>query len=98
MDCENCKKDEVLTIPKYAYERERAKDEMTVRRLYRIIIALSVSIVLVVAGFLVYLYQYDFFSSETVYTQDGEGVNIIGDQNGVTFDGPKSSSTQEVPN
>ena len=37
----------------------------------------------IVAGFLIYLNQYDFASYE--YEQDGQGVNIIGDRNGVEY-------------
>lgn len=34
-----------------------------------------------------YLSQYDFTGSE--YTQDGNGLNIIGDRNGVNFNEPE---------
>lgn len=34
-----------------------------------------------------YLSQYDFETLTETYTQDGRGLNIIGDQNGVNYNG-----------
>lgn len=39
--------------------------------------------------------EYDFESYE--YQQDGEGVNIIGNMNGVEYNGPTSESTEADP-
>lgn len=48
-----------------------------------------------IGGFVWYLYQYDF---ETyTYTQDGEGMNVIGDANEVTDYGTDFESAQENP-
>ena len=58
----------------------------TVRWMGAIIVALILAWGATIAGFIWYLNQYDFASETTTteYTQDGEGVNIIGDGNGVT--------------
>ena len=80
------------TVPYIVFEGEIARQERHIKRLWIALIAAIVAIVLIVGGFLLYLNQYDFAS----YQQDGEGVNIVGDGNGVDFDGPaRSSETQE---
>lgn len=68
-------------------ESEMARNERHVKRL---IIALVISIILIFASNALWLYawlQYDYSSSEsttTTYTQDSNGINIIGDSNDVT--------------
>lgn len=80
------------TVPYIVFEGEIARQERHTKRLWIALIAAIVAIVLIVGGFILYLNQYDFAS----YQQDGEGVNIVGDGNGVDFDGPaRSSETQE---
>jgi hypothetical protein len=80
------------TVPYIVFEGEVARQERHIKRLWIALIAAIVAMVLIVGGFLLYLNQYDFAS----YQQDGEGVNIVGDGNGVDFDVPaRSSETQE---
>ena len=80
------------TVPYIVFEGEIARQERHIKRLWIALIVAIVAMVLIVGGFLLYLNQYDFAS----YQQDGEGVNIVGDGNGVDFDGPaRSSETQE---
>ena len=67
------------------------RQERHIKRLWIALVAAVVAIVLVVGGFLLYLNQYDFES----YQQDGEGVNIIGNLNGVDYDGPASSAQNQ---
>lgn len=38
-----------------------------------------------IGGFVWFLNQYNFSSETTEYTQDGQGLNIIGDENGVNY-------------
>ena len=76
-------------VPYIVFEGEIARQERHSKRLWIALIAAVVAIVLIVGGFLLYLNQYDFAS----YQQDGEGVNIVGDGNGVDFNGPASTST-----
>jgi hypothetical protein len=80
------------TVPYIVFEGEVARQERHIKRLWIALIAAIVAMVLIVGGFLLYLNQYDFAS----YQQDREGVNIVGDGNGVDFDVPaRSSETQE---
>lgn len=79
-------------IPYIAFEAELARQERHIKRLWIAFLCSLVAIILIVTGFLLYLEQYDFVS----YEQDGEGVNIIGDQNGVEYNGPTlPGETQE---
>lgn len=84
-DCKTCKesRQNVEPVPYIAHESAMARQERTIKRL---IITLMVIIFLwfaTIGGFVWYLNQYDFESY--VYKQDGEGLNIIGDRNGVDF-------------
>ena len=78
-------------VPYIVFEAEMARQERQIKRMWIALIAAVVAMVLIVAGFLMYLNQYDFES----YQQDGEGVNIIGDGNGVDYNGPASPKEDE---
>lgn len=82
MDCETCKtKKPVEPVPYIVHESAMARNERTVKRL---VVALIVAISLIFASNAAWLYawcQYDYTSEETGFTQDGEGLNIIGDRN-----------------
>lgn len=82
MDCESCKsKKPVEPVPYIVHESAMARNERTVKRL---VVALIVAISLIFASNAAWLSawcQYDYTSEETVFTQDGEGLNIIGDRN-----------------
>lgn len=83
---------EVATIPFFVHEYDMARQERTNKRA---IIALIIALVIVTAfavaetvlrhvehkQWLDYMDEYDFIGYE--YSQDGEGVNIMGDNNGV---------------
>lgn len=72
-------------VPFAAFEAaEERADRRDRRHWIGHVIELAI-IVLMAALFLWYLNQYDF-TAETVQ-QDGEGVNIIGDRNGVDYFG-----------
>lgn len=72
-------------VPFAAFEAaEERADRRDRRHWIGHIVELAI-IVLMAALFLWYLNQYDF-TAETVQ-QDGEGVNIIGDRNGVDYFG-----------
>lgn len=85
MDCKTCRKNQNLKtvepVPYVAHEAQMARNERTIKRL---IIALALVAILwfsTVCLFVWYLNQYDCVS----YDQDGTGVNIIGDSNGVDY-------------
>lgn len=87
---------DALTI-RYLWDTEQAKHERTVARFIKAIIALSGVIVVMVAviylmhcsvvktnqKWINYIEQFDF--EDYGYQQDGRGVNIIGDMNGVDY-------------
>lgn len=81
-------------VPYIVHEAEIARQERHIKRLWVALIVAIVACVAITGGFLWYLNQYDF----TSYEQDGEGVNIIGDSNGVDFNVPAREETnQEEP-
>ena len=81
-------------IPYIAYEAELARQERHICRLWSALIVCIIAIAVTVCAFLLYLNQYDFVS----YDQDGQGVNIIGDQNGVDYHGSEiPGEIQEEP-
>lgn len=71
-------------IPYIVYESGMARSE---RHIKRLIIALVICIFLIFISNAAWLYawcQYDYSSEEITYSQDGEGMNLIGDSNHVT--------------
>ena len=89
----NIKPTKPETVPYIVFEGEMSRQERHIKRLWIALIAAVVALVLVVVGFLIYLNQYDFESYEL--QQDGEGVNIIGDGNGVDYDVPAGTHTPQ---
>jgi hypothetical protein len=88
-----------MTVPYIVHESAMARNE---RHIKRLVIALIVSIVMLVLSNLAWLYLWNSYeyvgdASETTYSQDGEGVNIIGDSNnyGTESDGKKGNSVSE---
>jgi hypothetical protein len=75
------------TVSYLAFESEMSRNE---RHTKRLTIALVISIILIFLSNALWLYawmQYDYLSTEsttTTYTQDSNGINIIGDSNDVT--------------
>lgn len=78
-------------VPYVVFEGVQTRTERHIKRLW---IALIIAIIAVFASniaWLLYINQYDF--AEYDYTQDGRGVNIIGDFNGVDYDGTTSEGS-----
>lgn len=78
-------------VPYIVYEGSMARAERIIKRL---IIAVVLEILLIVASngaWLWYINQYDFMTYE--YSQDGRGINIIGDSNGVDRNGSAVEGT-----
>ena len=91
-------------IPRLVWERDQARLSHIVKVMAAIITVLIIAIVAVVAAFLWHIHtkdkewldfmeQYDFESYD--YEQDGKGVNIIGNSNGVDYYGAETESTQD---
>ena len=86
--------EEQITVPYIVYESAMARSERHIRRL---VIALIISIVMIVVTNIAWLYvwnSYEYVSEETTYSQDGEGVNIIGDRNNY---GTEGNVQEEIP-
>ena len=80
-------------IPFIVYEATMTRMERHIKRLWIALIIAVVSIILCNVSWLIYINQYDFEDYE--YTQDGTGVNIIGDSNGVDYYGAEVDSQKE---
>lgn len=79
-------------VPYIVYDEEQARNERNIKRL---VIALIISICLIFATNALWLWYMCGFDIETYdYTQDGRGVNIIGNSNGVDYNGSTISSAE----
>lgn len=90
--CNGCTP-ETATVPFIVHEAAMARQE---RGLKRVWIALIVAVAMLFASNALWLWawtQYDYTTTETTYTQDGQGTNIIGDNN--TYNGTDSHNTDE---
>lgn len=87
MDCSNCTKvleNKIEPVPYIAHESAMARNERTIKRLVTTVLVILLLWFSTIGIFIWYINQYDF--SAISYEQDGEGINIIGDRNGVGFD------------
>ncbi|MBR1750858.1 MAG: hypothetical protein IJ740_08270 [Ruminococcus sp.] len=80
-------------VPFIVYEGEMARAERYIKRLWTALIISIISLGVAVIAFMWYLSMYDFASYD--YEQTGEGVNIVGNENGVDFNGTESDSQAE---
>lgn len=87
-DLENEVKEENEKIPLAVEILQELKEQN--RRLMRVVYALLVTVVLIVGGFLVYMYQYDF-SSYDINSNDGGNANFIGND-GDIYNGESESA------
>lgn len=81
-----------MMISQYFHESILAHMERTVKRLWITIILLIVLHAACIVALLVYLNQYDFESYS--YEQDGQGINVIGEDNEVQQYEPTVSSSE----
>lgn len=86
------------TNSQYALDIINGMHERTERRLWQIIIALIVVILLMAGVFIWYISQYEFTAFSTEYTQDGAGLNIIGERNGAYVNGAKVQNNESLQN
>lgn len=80
-------------VPYIVYEGELARAERYIKRLWRALIVAIASLAIAVVAFMWYLSLYDFTSIDC--EQTGEGVNIVGDENGVDYNGAESENKEE---
>lgn len=76
---------------KYLIDRESARHERTVKRL---IFSYTVILLLIIGSIIYFVVTSDIES--TTIDQDGEGVNIVGDSNGVDYNGADSTDNQDT--
>ena len=77
-------------VPYIVHESDMTRLERTNKRLF---ISLLISIIFLFLSNVAWLYvwnQYDYVSETTTYSQDGEGINVIGDQNVTETDSAKN--------
>lgn len=85
--------DDKVVVPYIVYEGEQVRNERNIKRL---VIALVITIMLLFATNALWIGYMMGFDIETYsYAQDGQGVNIIGDRNGVDYDVPEVSSKND---
>ena len=75
--------EEKITVPYIVHESAMARAERQQKRLW---IALIVAVVMITLSNIAWLYVWNSYeyvgdTTETTYSQDGGGVNIIGDEN-----------------
>ena len=81
------------SVPYIVYEGTMARYERTIRRL---VIALIISIALMFGSNMAWLHFINSCDIETYeYTQDGEGVNLVGDGNGVSYNEPEGKNPSD---
>ena len=95
-NCETCKKVQNApeNVPYIVHESSMARMERQIKRLW---IAVIVAVCLLFASSAIFAYawlQYDYSSEETIYQQDVEGTNIIGDSNEVDNYGAESDNSE----
>ena len=76
-----------------AYETTAARDERKYKRLWIVLIITILLLAATNVAWLIYIAQYDFESYD--YAQDGTGVNIIGDRNGVSYNGTEVENKEK---
>lgn len=84
--------DDKMNIPYIAFEGELARAERHIKRLWVVNIILIIALILCNAAYLWYLSLYDFSSYD--YEQ-GDGINVIGDSNGVTNNGTEIANAEK---
>lgn len=84
--------DEKMSIPYIAFEGELARAERHIKRLWIVNIILIIALIVCNAAYLWYLSLYDFSSYD--YEQ-GDGINVIGDSNGVTNNGTEIANAEK---
>lgn len=84
--------DDKMSIPYIAFEGELARAERHIKRLWIVNIILIIALIVCNAAYLWYLSLYDFSSYD--YEQ-GDGINVIGDSNGVTNNGTEITNAEE---
>lgn len=86
------KKERVVAVPYVVFEGSMARAERHAKRLFIALVVAVLAIVGTNIGWLIYMNQYDFTGYS--YTQDGDGLNIAGDNNTGAIYGTESYRSQ----
>lgn len=80
-------------VPYIVYESSMARSERHIRRLLWVLL---VVVILLAATNFAWLYMWNNYDyTGYTYSQGGEGINLIGDRNGVDYYVPASDSPTE---
>lgn len=95
--CNNCTPTDVnVSVPYVVHEAEVSRQERQIKRMWIALIVLAVALFLTNMAWIGIFNSYEYSSEETIYQQDGEGTNIIGDSNEVNNGAESNNSkTQE---
>lgn len=91
-------KETELTVPYIVHEATQARSDRIIKRkdITIVIISVAAIIALFLTAYLIDKGWRDYFSECNIvnyeYAQDGEGVNIVGDSNGVDYNGATSKN------
>ena len=94
-------KETELTVPYIVHEAAQARADRIIKRkdITIIIISVAAIIALFLTAYLIDKGWRDYFSECDIvnyeYTQDGKGVNIVGDGNGVDYNGTDSEGEKD---
>lgn len=91
MDCNSCKNMDSISLA--AHETIMAREDKKHRRLVWVIVVLIAALVVCNLAWLITWNGYDFVTETEEITQDGRGINIIGDDNEVDQNGTTDSET-----
>lgn len=91
--CNNCNtyENKDIIVPYVVHETAVARQERQIKRMWIALIVLAVALFLTNMAWIGYQSQFDTFSYD--YTQDGNGNNIIGDNNEVDYSGAETEDT-----
>lgn len=85
------------TVPVYVYDDAVVRAAHQIKVHWRMHFVMLAVIVAIVAGFLIYLNQYEYVSNEEVMVDGADGVaNYIG-KDGNIYNGQNSSEENQVP-
>ena len=94
-------KETELTVPYIVHEAAQARSDRIIKRkdITIVIISVAAIIALFLTAYLIDKGWRDYFSECNIvnyeYAQDGEGVNIVGDSNGVDYNGATSKNQKD---
>lgn len=90
--CNNCgTENQKANVPYVVHEATVARQERQIKRMWIALIVLVVALFLTNMAWIGYQSRFDTFSYD--YTQDGNGNNIIGNDNEVDYNGAEIEDT-----